>query len=876
MPPEKSSQNDWIPTGGIEVVHKGKRAKRGLLEATALASILLSSPAAADPAGKQHYNLEAGALGDALQAVSRLSGREIIFSSEAVMGRRAPHLEGTYSADEAVRRLLSGSGLKVQYRKDVILIGGRSEAPVEDVPRSVESPEILVTGSRIKGAQLASPLMVLSRKDMIMGGHTDLGDVIRSIPQNSGAGQNPGLAFGIPQANGENVGSGSTINLRGLGADSTLVLLNGQRVVYGGYRQAIDIDAIPMEAVERLEILTDGASALYGSDAVAGVANVILRKDFEGLRTSARLGNSTEGGMQSVILGATAGTRWNSGSVMATYQFSRSEGLDASERSYTRDVNPGLTLYPYLRRHNALVNASQEIGNSAHFDLAAVYSWRRDERGFSATAAANSPRYLVGGASWMLAFAPSLTWDVSKDWSVTLAGTYGIDRTRYSTQVSTGGAFTPTLQACFCNTSWSAEVNAQGSAFALPAGDAKVALGGGIRSNSLRAKRTLSSPLDFDVTQDVYYAFGEVNVPLISPDMQLTGIRKLSATAAVRYESYSGLESLATPKLGINYVPVDGLEIKATWGKAFKAATLYQRYNNQIAVVRLATTRGGAGYPSGSTVLDISGGQPDLKAERAETWTATIAATPAALPGLRLEADVFSIRYRNRIATPIAVPGQSLSNPAYASLITLNPSVPQLAAAIEGRELQFNSVGSYDPSKVVAIIDNRVANVAAQQVRGVDISLLYGRDMGPAGRIEANLAGTYLESKQQVVAGSPYTELAGTIYNPPNWRLRGGLSWEKSGTTVTASVNYIGALDDTRSTPAAQIDAQTTVDISIRHETNVDHGILKGVDVIFSVQNLFDKAPPYSRSAYIADPPYDSANYSAIGRFVSLGVFKQW
>lgn len=191
----------------------------------------------------------------------------------------------------------------------------------------------------------------------------------------------------------------------------------------------------------------------------------------------------------------------------------------------------------------------------------------------------------------------------------------------------------------------------------------------------------MSSPLDFDVTQDVYYAFGEVNVPLISPDMQLTGIRKLSATAAVRYESYSGLESLATPKFGINYVPVDGLEIKATWGKAFKAATLYQRYNNQIAVVRLATTRGGVGYPAGSTVLDISGGQPDLKAERAETWTASIAATPATLPGLRLEADVFSIRYKNRIATPIAVPGQSLSNPAYASLVTLDPSAAQLAAA---------------------------------------------------------------------------------------------------------------------------------------------------------------------------------------------------
>src|SRR3546814_6494740 len=96
------------------------------------------------------------------------------------------------------------------------------------------------------------------------------------------------------RANG-NLDSSSQLNLRGLGPDATLTLLNGHRLPYGGAFAGIDISAIPVAAVERLEIVPDCASAQYGSDAVAGVANIILRRDFEGLTTdrkSTRLNSS--------------------------------------------------------------------------------------------------------------------------------------------------------------------------------------------------------------------------------------------------------------------------------------------------------------------------------------------------------------------------------------------------------------------------------------------------------------------------------------------------------------------------------------------------------------------------------------------------------
>ncbi len=132
--------------------------------------------------------------------------------------------------------------------------------------------KIQVTGSRIKRADLesSSPVTVIDRQQLLVTGITDVGDLIQSMPSMSGS------PIGTTTNNG---GSGAVlVDMRGLGTDRTLTLVNGRRVVDGG-----DYQTIPAAMIDRVEILKDGASAVYGADAVAGVVNIITRKNFDGV-----------------------------------------------------------------------------------------------------------------------------------------------------------------------------------------------------------------------------------------------------------------------------------------------------------------------------------------------------------------------------------------------------------------------------------------------------------------------------------------------------------------------------------------------------------------------------------------------------------------
>ncbi len=108
-------------------------------------------------------------------------------------------------------------------------------------------------------------------------------------------------AFSTRGNNQDSTANGAaSISLRGLGADATLVLVNGRRVAISSFAESIttnfvDINTIPVAAIERVEVLKDGASAVYGSDAVAGVVNIVLRKDFDGFEVSAGYGDVTSG-----------------------------------------------------------------------------------------------------------------------------------------------------------------------------------------------------------------------------------------------------------------------------------------------------------------------------------------------------------------------------------------------------------------------------------------------------------------------------------------------------------------------------------------------------------------------------------------------------
>ena len=180
-----------------------------------------------------------------------------------------------------------------------MLVGGAAyaqDAPApEQQPETTELDRIEVTGSRIlrTDTETASPVQTIQREEIDRTGKKTIGEYLQTLTVD-GSGSVP-KSFGAGFASGA-----SGVSLRGLGAGSTLVLVNGRRIApYGmaddGQKVFTDLSIIPLEAVERVEVLKDGASAIYGSDAIAGVVNIILRKDFEGAVATASYGVSEEG-----------------------------------------------------------------------------------------------------------------------------------------------------------------------------------------------------------------------------------------------------------------------------------------------------------------------------------------------------------------------------------------------------------------------------------------------------------------------------------------------------------------------------------------------------------------------------------------------------
>ena len=149
---------------------------------------------------------------------------------------------------------------------------------------------IQVTGSRIRqvDAETSSPILSIDRAQLEQTGLTSVGDVLFNITSSDG-----GALRNITTSTNGSDGT-QNISLRGLGATRTLVLVNGRRWVSQG-DGTVDLNTIPIAVVERIEVLKDGASAVYGSDAIAGVVNVITRRDFEGGEARAYLGQDTKG-----------------------------------------------------------------------------------------------------------------------------------------------------------------------------------------------------------------------------------------------------------------------------------------------------------------------------------------------------------------------------------------------------------------------------------------------------------------------------------------------------------------------------------------------------------------------------------------------------
>jgi outer membrane receptor protein involved in Fe transport len=332
---------------------------------------------AAPAAPRFRFALGAGPLQGALAGYAVTTGEQLFYTAALVAGRTTHGLHGVYDADTGLARLLAGTGLTMRRVKPGVLVIAASpsrattmrvgavvpQAPVQFAaaaePASIEStpggdvgpagpdlqgkdtPEIVVTGTHIRGRSPGSPpVTTITPADMRRNGYATVAQALQALPSNFGGTATEQSALTFTDKAGTNSALGTGVNLRGLGANATLVLVDGQRLSGAGFQgDFTDVSAIPTVAVDRVEVLADGASAIYGSDAVGGVVNIILKRRLDGAETSARIGSVTHGDKRDVQLGQSFGRTWSTGGVMVAYEYDRRARLASSDRPYAASAD---------------------------------------------------------------------------------------------------------------------------------------------------------------------------------------------------------------------------------------------------------------------------------------------------------------------------------------------------------------------------------------------------------------------------------------------------------------------------------------------------------------------------------------------------------
>ena len=214
-----------------------------------------------------------------------------------------------------------------------MLIAGIVASPLyaQDAFNNDTIERIEVTGSKIKRSDIesASPISIISAQDIAMSGISNVENLLQEMSFSAGVAGNATNAYWTSGGYGT-----AQVNLRGLGIKRTLVLINGRRVVGGGTgaNSSVDLNMIPTSLIARIEVLKDGASAIYGADAVAGVVNIITKKEFDGASFSYKAGVSDHNDGENQELNLTLGGNFDRGSAMVSFNFSDSNAVRQSDR----------------------------------------------------------------------------------------------------------------------------------------------------------------------------------------------------------------------------------------------------------------------------------------------------------------------------------------------------------------------------------------------------------------------------------------------------------------------------------------------------------------------------------------------------------------
>jgi iron complex outermembrane receptor protein len=768
--------------------------------------------------------------------------------------------------------------------------------------------EVIVTGTRqtgVKAADSAAPISVVGADALKRVAQPDL---ITSLEEN------------LPSFNSEGYGQDTaalvlTADLRGLNPNDTLVLVNGKRrhttsnlhIDPGPYQGAAsaDLGLIPIAAIDHVEVLQDGASAQYGTDAIAGVINIILKHANSGGSVSGTIGEYYEGDGQTGAWSINKGLDLGGRGFLDLTAEERYHGFSQRGGCDRRIQNPDCTLkatdnpvdaagaqmqsrYPRVNPiygdtksniYNGMYNLGYNLTDNIQFYSFGSYSHRNAEafenyrlptkvqrtvngvtvypfpKGFNPKEAVKETDYSVTGG--FKGDAGGWNWDLSTTYGRDKNDIYTLDSANKSLFADTG--FTPTnfYDGAFTARQWTNTLDIDRAFDVGMASPLNVAFGGEIRkewfaitagdAGSIFAEGGQSYP-GFQPTDQ-----GEHSRTNYSAYVDFAGelIRNLKVDVAGRYEHYSDFGNATSGKLTARYDFSPAFAIRGTVSTGFRAPTLAEEF---YSATNVAPQFAQVNLPPNSAAAALAGFSP-LRPEKSDNYSVGFVAHP--MDRMQLAVDFFEIDIRDRVVNT----GQLLGSTC--SVIT-NGACPAADYTVISQGV-LNAIAAHGN-----IIDSGVSyigiavftNGANTRTRGVEATLSYASDFGEMGHIDWSAGFSYIDNKITKLAPLPAivanaaagqntlidpTSLSYLTTTAPKWKAVLGANWSSGRFSLYVRENIYGAGDEIAAPNGSGTGPNARdLHIPVTGITNLNLGyqLFQSLRLEAGADNLFDHRPP--------------------------------
>lgn len=461
-------------------------------------------------------------------------------------------------------------------------------------------------------------------------------------------------------------------------------------------------------------------------------------------------------------------------------------------------------------------------------------------------------------------------------------------------------------------TTYGGTANISGELFSIGGGEVRLAVGGEFHHDVLSGTGQISNTRTPNVEtfssapvsnqRDVASVYGETFIPLFGPDNAVPGIERLELNAAVRYDHYSDVGSTTNPKFGVNYSPASGITFRGSYGTSFRAPTLVDvnPYATAGFLVRSGASGTAVGLQPANGLFDYVypiGGNPNLKPEKATTWSVGVDIDDNLVPGLHASLTYYNIKYTDKVDTAAynAPIGAALNSGLYDDFVVFNPNYFPGKATLTINEFvaYWNQITADpglpvlgfvpDPTKIIAIVDARRNNTGIVKTDGLDFTIDYRAETS-FGAVTMGAQANYIfHYWSSPVPGAPLTNEVNNFGYPARLTGKLNLGVEAGGFSANAYLNHVNARNIPRAFMPASVPDQyltigsfTTIDLTLRYAFEESDGLLGGLAFSVSALNLLDTDPPLMVNTGGSPIRFDPSYASPVGRFVSFGVTKKF